>query len=105
ECFPRSCGSDGKRHGTFADLEAQLPRIEAMGFDVLYLPPIHPVGESFRKGRNNQPRAEPGDPGSPWAIGGAAGGHMSIHPELGTREDFARLVASAGERGMKIALD
>lgn len=105
ECFPRSCGSDGKRHGTFRDLEAQLPRIAQMGFDVLYLPPIHPIGDSFRKGRNNAPNAAPGDPGSPWAIGGRAGGHKAIHPELGNLDDFRHLVLRAKEAGISIALD
>jgi starch synthase (maltosyl-transferring) len=105
ELFPRSCGSDGRRHGTFADLERQLSRIAAMGFDVLYLPPIHPIGDAYRKGRNNRPQAEPGDPGSPWAIGGQTGGHKAIHPELGTLEDFRRLVQRAQQHGLQIALD
>jgi starch synthase (maltosyl-transferring) len=76
-----------------------------MGFDVLYLPPVHPIGSTFRKGRNNTPAAEPGDPGSPWAIGAAEGGHQAIHPALGTLDDFDRLVASAREHGIEIALD
>jgi starch synthase (maltosyl-transferring) len=105
EMFPRSAGSTPGRHGTFADVEALLPEISAMGFDVLYLPPIHPIGITERKGPNNRPSAAEGDPGSPWAIGGAAGGHKSIHPELGTLEDFRRLIAKAGERGIELALD
>jgi starch synthase (maltosyl-transferring) len=105
ELFPRSCGSDGKRHGTFRDVEAQLPRIAEMGFDVLYLPPIHPIGLAFRKGRNNSTQAGPADPGSPWGIGSSAGGHKSIHPELGTLEDFRRLVNAARKRDIEIALD
>ena len=105
ELFPRSCGSDGKRHGTLRDVEAQLPRISEMGFDVLYLPPIHPIGVAFRKGRNNSPQAGPDDPGSPWGIGGEAGGHKAIHPDLGTLDDFRRLLGKAKELGIEIALD
>jgi starch synthase (maltosyl-transferring) len=105
ELFPRSAGRTPGQHGTFADVEALLPEISAMGFDVLYLPPIHPIGVTERKGPNNRPKAAEGDPGSPWAIGGAAGGHKAIHPELGTLEDFRRLVGKAGERGIEIALD
>jgi starch synthase (maltosyl-transferring) len=104
ELFPRSLGKEG-RHGTFRDVEAHLPRVAAMGFDVLYLPPIHPVGRSFRKGKNNQTQAQPGEPGSPWAIGAAEGGHKAIHPELGTLEDFRRLVVAARGRKIEIALD
>jgi starch synthase (maltosyl-transferring) len=104
ELFPRSLGKEG-RHGTFRDVESHLPRVAEMGFDVLYLPPIHPIGRSFRKGKNNQPLSEPGEPGSPWAIGAVEGGHKSIHPELGTLEDFRRLVASARGRKIEIALD
>ncbi|HEX2100645.1 MAG TPA: alpha-amylase family glycosyl hydrolase, partial [Candidatus Synoicihabitans sp.] len=105
EFFPRSFRSDDRSHGTFDDVIAQLPRVAAMGFDVLYLPPIHPIGESYRKGRNNQPKAEAADPGSPWAIGGPAGGHKAIHPELGTLDDFDRLVARARELNIQLALD
>jgi len=105
ECFPRSCGSDGKRHGTLKDVEAQLPRIAEMGFDVLYLPPIHPIGNAFRKGRNNAPRASAGDPGSPWGIGGPDGGHKAIHPQLGTLEDFRHLVDQARQLKIDLALD
>jgi starch synthase (maltosyl-transferring) len=104
EMFPRSCGPEG-RHGTFRDCEARLPYIAEMGFDVLYLPPIHPIGTTFRKGKNNAVAAEPGDVGSPWAIGAAEGGHKSILPELGTLEDFRRFVAAAGEHGLELALD
>jgi starch synthase (maltosyl-transferring) len=105
ELFPRSCGSDGKRHGTLRDVEAELPRIAAMGFDVLYLPPIHPIGAAFRKGRNNSPAAAPDDPGSPWGIGSAEGGHKAIHPALGTLEDFRHLLGKAKEHQLEVALD
>jgi starch synthase (maltosyl-transferring) len=98
ELFPRSAG-------TFRDIEVQLPRIARMGFDVLYFPPIHPIGTTFRKGKNNRVTAEAGDVGSPWAIGGTEGGHTSIHPQLGTMEDFERLVKAAAEQGIEIALD
>jgi len=105
ELFPRSFSAEPGKHGTFRDCEAQLPRIARMGFDVLYLPPIHPVGSSFRKGKNNRLAAEPGEPGSPWAIGSSEGGHKSIHPELGTFEDFRRLVETARQANIEIALD
>lgn len=105
ELFPRSTSPEEGRHGTFADVEARLPAIAAMGFDVLYLPPIHPIGLAERKGPNNRAQAGETDPGSPWAIGGEAGGHKSIHPELGTLDDFKRLVGRAGELGIEIALD
>jgi starch synthase (maltosyl-transferring) len=105
EMFPRSASPEPGRHGTFADCEARLPYVAGMGFDVLYLPPIHPVGRSHRKGRNNAETAGPGDPGSPWAIGAEEGGHTAVHPELGTLEDFRRLVARAREQGLEIALD
>jgi Glycosidases len=105
ELFPRSAGSDGKRHGTLRDVEAQLPRIAEMGFDVLYLPPIHPIGYAFRKGRNNATEARVDDPGSPWGIGAEEGGHKSIHPQLGTLADFKRLVAAAAALQIEIALD
>lgn len=104
ELFPRSTAAAGK-HGTFKDCQAQLPRIADMGFDVLYLPPIHPIGRSFRKGKNNNPVSQPDDPGSPWAIGSSEGGHKAIHPELGTLEDFRQLVAKAREYKIEIALD
>ena len=105
ELFPRSFALQAGKHGTFKDCEAQLPRIAKMGFDVLYLPPIHPIGESFRKGKNNNPEFSPGEPGSPWAIGSNAGGHKSIHPELGTLEDFTSLISRAREFKIEIALD
>ncbi len=105
ELFPRSCGPDEHTHGTFRDVIARLPMIAEMGFDVLYLPPIHPIGRSFRKGRNNAPTAEPGDPGSPWAIGGPEGGHKAIHPQLGSLADFHELVAEARKFNIDIALD
>lgn len=104
ELFPRSCGAAGG-HGTLNDCAARLPYVAAMGFDILYLPPIHPIGQSHRKGKNNALEAAPGDPGSPWAIGGAAGGHKAIHPELGTLEDFDRLLAAARDHGLELALD
>ena len=105
ELFPRSCAAEPGRHGTFKDVEARLPYVASMGFDVLYLPPIHPIGTSFRKGRNNTTTPTPGDPGSPWAIGAAEGGHKAIHPELGTLEDFRHLVDAAREYNIEIALD
>ncbi len=105
ELFPRSCAAEPGRHGTLADCAARLDHIAAMGFDVVYLPPIHPIGTSFRKGPNNTLQAKPGDPGSPWAIGAAQGGHCSIHPDLGTLDDFDNLLAAARERNLEIALD
>ena len=105
ECFPRSMAAQPGAHGTFADLEARLDDIRAAGFDVVYLPPIHPIGRTKRKGRNNVPVSQPGDVGSPWAIGAAEGGHTAIHPQLGTIEDFRRLVRAARSRGLEIALD
>jgi len=104
EMFPRSC-SAGSEHGTFKDCEARLPYIASMGFDVLYFPPIHPIGLTNRKGKNNAPTAGPNDPGSPWGIGSPDGGHKSIHPQLGTVKDFLRLVARARSFGLEIALD
>jgi starch synthase (maltosyl-transferring) len=98
EMFPRSFGG-------FKGCEEQLPRISKMGFDVLYLPPVHPIGKSFRKGKNNNVKCEPGEPGSPWAIGSGEGGHKSIHPELGTLDDFKNLIARAKEFQIEIALD
>lgn len=105
EMFPRSCAPEPGRHGTFKDCEARLPYVASMGFDVLYFPPIHPIGRSFRKGKNNALVAGPDDPGSPWAIGAEEGGHKAIHPQLGTLEDFRRLVVKAQEHGLEIALD
>jgi starch synthase (maltosyl-transferring) len=105
ELFPRSQTDDPKRHGTFADVIARLPRVRDMGFDVLYFPPIHPIGTTARKGRNNALKAAADDVGSPYAIGDAGGGYDAIHPQLGTAEDFRRLVAAAREHGLEIALD
>jgi starch synthase (maltosyl-transferring) len=109
EFFPRSTGgwddSGEPVHGTFATATAELDRVARMGFDVVYLPPIHPIGEIHRKGRNNTVVAGPGDPGSPWAVGSPAGGHDAIHPALGTLADFDAFVARAGELGLEVALD
>jgi starch synthase (maltosyl-transferring) len=105
EMFPRSASPDPARTGTFADVEARLPYVAGMGFDVLYLPPIHPIGTAFRKGPNNTLTVTKNDPGSPWAIGGPEGGHKSIHPQLGTLEDFRSLVQAARRHGMEVALD
>jgi starch synthase (maltosyl-transferring) len=103
--FPRSAAAEPGRHATFADCEARLGYVAEMGFDVLYLPPIHPIGESFRKGKNNSMAANPEDTGSPWAIGSKEGGHKAIHPQLGTLDDFKLLVSKAAEHGLEIALD
>jgi starch synthase (maltosyl-transferring) len=105
ELFPRSASTEAGRHGTFRDVEERLPLIAAMGFDVLYFPPIHPIGRAQRKGRNNALTTEHGDVGSPWAIGAAEGGHKDILPALGTPEDFRHLVAQAGRHGLEIAMD
>ncbi len=105
EVFPRSLSDDPHRHGTFDDVIRHLPRVRAMGFDVLYFPPIHPIGRINRKGRNNALKAAPDDPGSPYAIGADEGGHDAIHPELGTFDDFRRLVEAAREHELEIAID
>ena len=105
EMFPRSTSPEPGRHGTFRDCEGRLDYVERLGFDVLYLPPIHPIGLSFRKGKNNAPTAEPGDTGSPWAIGAKEGGHTAIHPQLGTLADFRSLVERAASKGIELALD
>ncbi|MBL6458599.1 DUF3416 domain-containing protein [Belnapia sp. T6] len=105
ELFPRSQSGDPTRHGTFDDVIRQLPRIRRMGFDVLYFPPIHPIGKTNRKGRNNSLTPAPDDPGSPYAIGSEDGGHDALHPELGTLEDFRRLVREASAHGLELALD
>jgi starch synthase (maltosyl-transferring) len=105
ELFPRSAGETPGRHGTFADVEKRLAYVAELGFDVLYLPPIHPIGREKRKGRNNAVAAAPEDVGSPWAIGAKEGGHKAIHPELGMAEDFRRLVKAAARHGIEIALD
>jgi starch synthase (maltosyl-transferring) len=105
EIFPRSMSDDETRHGTFDDVIAKLPRIRDMGFDVLYFPPIHPIGLANRKGRNNSLTAGPADVGSPYAIGAAEGGHDAVHPQLGTLDDFRRMLAAAHDHGLEIALD
>ena len=105
EMFPRSCTPEPGRHGTLKDCERHLPYIAAMGFDVLYFPPIHPVGHTHRKGRNNSPVANPDAPGTPWAIGSEEGGHKSVHPRLGTLKDFQSLAVKAREYDIEIALD
>ena len=105
EMFPRSCAPEPGRYGTLRDCEARLPYVAAMGFDVLYLPPIHPIGHTFRKGKNNHVVAGPDDVGSPWAIGSEDGGHTSIDPKLGTLEDLERLIAAARTFEIEIALD
>ena len=105
EFFPRSTSPHPGEHGSFKTSEKILPEIARMGFDVIYLPPIHPIGSSFRKGINNAPEARPEDPGSPWAIGSKEGGHKAIHPQLGNMADFQSLVKTAVDLGMEIALD
>ncbi len=105
EFFPRSAAQEVGKHGTFKDCERLLPRIAEMGFDVLYFPPIHPIGEKNRKGKNNATHAEEGDSGVPWAIGSRLGGHTAIHPELGTEADFKELIHKAGEHQIEIAMD
>ncbi len=105
EVFPRSLGPGTEHSATFRQAEERLPEIAALGFDVLYLPPIHPIGITGRRGRNNQAPAGPGDPGSPWAIGSGEGGHLSVHPELGTLADFDHFRARAEELGLEVALD
>jgi starch synthase (maltosyl-transferring) len=105
ELFPRSTSPEPGRHGTLKDCAARLPYIADLGFDVVYLPPIHPIGNKFRKGKNNTVTAESGDVGSPWAIGAPEGGHKSIHPELGTFDDLHAFIARAAEFGIQVALD
>jgi starch synthase (maltosyl-transferring) len=105
ELFPRSCSAVPGRHGTFKDLEERLEYVASMGFDVLYLPPIHPIGRSFRKGRNNSTVVSQDDPGSPWAIGSAEGGHKAVHPQLGTLDHFRHLIERAKQYGLELALD
>jgi starch synthase (maltosyl-transferring) len=105
EVFPRSCSPAPKRHGTLRDCEQWLPYIASMGFDVIYLPPVHPIGNTFRKGKNNSVSAQQDDVGSPWAIGSPEGGHKSIHPQLGTLDDFRRFLAKAADHGLEVALD
>src|SRR5262249_59186374 len=103
EFFPRS-GTSTNRSATFKDAEAQLARAAAMGFDTVYLPPIHPIGLAHRKGRDNALEAAPGDPGSPWAIGSIDGGYTAVHPDLGTLEDFDPFVEAARRLGPEVAL-
>ncbi len=105
EFFPRSFSEQPGAHGTFKECERLIPRIAEMGFDVIYLPPIHPIGETNRKGRNNSPHAEPGEPGSPWAIGSKTGGHKAVHPQLGTIDDFEHFVQAAKDYNISVALD
>ncbi|HVT97010.1 MAG TPA: alpha-1,4-glucan--maltose-1-phosphate maltosyltransferase [Acidobacteriaceae bacterium] len=105
ELFPRSTATEPGRHGTFKDCEERLDYIARLGFDVLYLPPIHPIGQAFRKGKNNSTTAESGDTGSPWAIGAKAGGHTAIHSKLGTLEDFRHLLRAAADKGIEMAMD
>ncbi len=105
EFFPRSAAKEPGTHGTFADCEALLPRVANMGFDILYFPPVHPIGEVNRKGKNNATDSEPGDVGSPWGIGSKHGGHTDIHPDLGTLDDFKRLVQKASDLGVEVAMD
>lgn len=105
ELFPRSAADTPGRHGTLQDVIKRLPYVAELGFDILYLPPIHPIGRAHRKGKNNSVTALPGEPGSPWAIGADEGGHMSVHPELGTLDDLRELVLKAKEYGIALALD
>jgi starch synthase (maltosyl-transferring) len=105
EFFPRSASAEEGKHGTFKDCERLLPRVAEMGFDTLYFPPVHPIGEVNRKGKNNATNAQPGDVGSPWGIGSQYGGHKSTHPELGSIEDFKSLVQKAKELGIEVAMD
>jgi len=105
ELFPRSCSPEINQHGTFLDCEKILPDIAHLGFDILYFPPIHPIGKTYRKGKNNTITTQKGDPGSPWAIGDETGGHMAIHPQLGSLNDLHRLIKKAKEYGIEIALD
>ncbi|HUJ89827.1 MAG TPA: maltotransferase domain-containing protein, partial [Syntrophorhabdales bacterium] len=105
ELFPRSCSPEPGRHGTFKDCERLLPDIARMGFDTLYIPPIHPIGKTNRKGKNNSLQVESDDVGSPWAIGAEEGGHKAVDPQLGTLDDFAGLIKSAKKQGLEVAMD
>ena len=105
EMFPRSEGSDGRRSGSLHSARDRLPALAEMKFDVVYLPPIHPIGITARRGRNNSPRAGPAEPGSPWAIGAQLGGHTAIHPDLGSLKDLREFVSSAAALGLEVALD
>src|SRR5690606_29911 len=105
EFFPRSTSKNEGDHGSFKDCQRILPEIAKMGFDIVYLPPSHPIGKIHRKGLNNATTAQEGDPGSPWAIGSSEGGHKAIHPQLGSFSDFSDLIKRADELNLKIALD
>jgi starch synthase (maltosyl-transferring) len=105
EMFPRSCASESGQHGTFNDCYRRLPYIAEMGFDILYLPPIHPIGHTNRKGKNNAIKANVNDPGTPWAVGTEAGGHRAVHPELGTISEFREFIRKAKGFNIKIAID
>jgi len=105
EFFPRSASQEKGKHGTFKDCEKLLPRVAAMGFDTLYFPPIHPIGEVNRKGKNNATNAQPGDVGSPWGIGSKHGGHKATHPDLGSIDEFNSLVKTAKDLGIEVAMD
>ena len=105
EFFPRSAAQEPGQHGTFADCERLLPRVSQMGFDTLYFPPIHPIGEVNRKGKDNTTTAEEGDSGVPWGIGSRFGGHKAIHPQLGNEKDFKKLIKRANEMGIEVAMD
>jgi starch synthase (maltosyl-transferring) len=105
EIFPRSCSTVPGKHATFDDVIQLIPKVADMGFDVLYFPPIHPIGHTNRKGKNGAPHAKPNEPGSPWAIGSEEGGHKSIHPSLGMLEDFRRVIEIAKKHQMEIACD
>lgn len=105
EYFPRSCADDGLTHGTFKDAAKRLPEIARMGFSIVYFPPIHPIGRLFRKGKNNALTAAEDDVGSPWAIGAVEGGHKSVHPDLGTLEDFRHFIAACHDHGLEVAMD
>jgi starch synthase (maltosyl-transferring) len=109
ELFPRSCGpvdaAGVQRHGTFKDAESRLPYVASLGFDVLYLPPVHPIGTAHRKGKNNSLTPDSDDVGSPWAVGAADGGHLAVHADLGTLDDLRRFVRRAAEYGLEVALD
>ncbi|MGA8208516.1 MAG: maltotransferase domain-containing protein [Candidatus Dormiibacterota bacterium] len=105
EMFPRSEGAQGSNSGTLVSARARLPALAEMGFDVVYLPPVQPIGTTARRGRNNAPIAKPGEPGSPWAIGATTGGHMAVHPDLGSLADFQGFVRAAANLGLEVALD
>lgn len=105
EMFPRSEGAHGTKSGTLISAQSRLPALADMHFDVVYLPPVHPIGTTARRGRNNSPVAKPGEPGSPWAIGTPSGGHTAVHPDLGSLDDFKSFVKSAADLGLEVALD